>query len=57
MSDINRISYNPNVDVSKQAGGLCKITLRNTTHVSDRLLIVTTRFGYYRKSPSQYEHS
>ena len=35
MSNINRISNNPNVDISKQAGGLCKITLRNTPHVSD----------------------
>ena len=31
----NRISNNPNVDISKKAGGLCKITLRNTPHVSD----------------------
>ena len=36
MSNINRISNNPNVDISKLAGGLCKITLRNTTHVSDK---------------------
>ena len=36
MSNINRISNNPNVDISKQAEGLCKITLRNTTHVSDK---------------------
>ena len=36
MSNINRISNNPNVDISKQAGGLCKITLRNTPHVSDK---------------------
>ena len=36
MSNINRISHNPNVDISKQAGGLCKITLRNTPHVSDK---------------------
>ena len=36
MSNINRISNNPNVDMSKQAGGLCKITLRNTPHVSDK---------------------
>ena len=36
MSNINRISNNPNVDISKLAGGLCKITLRNTTNVSDK---------------------
>ena len=36
MSNINLISNNPNVDISKQAGGLCKITLRNTPHVSDK---------------------
>ena len=36
MSNINRISNNPNVDISKLAGGPCKITLRNTTHVSDK---------------------
>ena len=36
MSNINLISNNPNVDISKLAGGLCKITLRNTTHVSDK---------------------
>ena len=36
MSNINRISNNPNVDISKLAGGLCKITLRNTTDVSDK---------------------
>ena len=36
MSNINRISNNPNVDTSKQAGGLCKTTLRNTPHVSDK---------------------
>ena len=36
MSNINQISNNPNVDISKQAGGLCKITLRNTPHVSDK---------------------
>ena len=36
MSNINRISNNPNVDISRLAGGLCKITLRNTTHVSDK---------------------
>ena len=36
MSNINRISNNPNVDISKLAWGLCKITLRNTTHVSDK---------------------
>ena len=24
------------MDISKLAGGLCKITLRNTTHVSDK---------------------
>ena len=35
MSNINQISNNPNVDISKQAGGLCRITLPNTTHVSD----------------------
>ena len=33
MSNINLISNNPNVDISKLAGGLCKITLLNTTHV------------------------
>ena len=33
MSNINRISNNPHVDISNLAGGLCKITLRNTTHV------------------------
>ena len=36
MLNINLISNNPNVDISKLAGGLCKITLRNTTHVSDK---------------------
>ena len=36
MSNIKRISNNPNVDISKLAGGLCKITLRNTTNVSDK---------------------
>ena len=36
MSNINRISNNLNVDISKLAGGLCKIALRNTTHVSDK---------------------
>ena len=36
MSNINRISNNPNVDISRLAGGLCKITLRNTTHVSNK---------------------
>ena len=36
MSNINWISNNPKVDISKQAGGLFKITLRNTTHVSDK---------------------
>ena len=36
MSNINRVSNNPNADISKQAGGLCKITLRNTPHVSDK---------------------
>ena len=36
MSNINRISNNRNVDISKQAGDLCKITLRNTPHVSDK---------------------
>ena len=36
MSNINRISNNPNVDISNLAGGLCKITLRYTTHVSDK---------------------
>ena len=36
MYKINRISNNPNVDISKQAGGLCKITLHNTPHVSDK---------------------
>ena len=36
MSNINRISNNPNVDISKQAGGLCKITLGNTPHLSDK---------------------
>ena len=36
MSNINLISNNPNVDISKLAGALCKMTLRNTTHVSDK---------------------
>ena len=36
MSNRNRIPNNPNVDISKQAGGLCKIALRNTPHVSDK---------------------
>ena len=36
MYNINRISNNPNVDISKQAGGLCKVTLHNTPHVSDK---------------------
>ena len=36
MSNINQISNNPNVDISKQAGGLCKRTLCNTPHVSDK---------------------
>ena len=36
MSDINQISNNPNVDISKQEEGLCKIALRNTTHGSDK---------------------
>ena len=36
MSNINWISNNPNVDISKQAGGLCKIILRNTPRVSDK---------------------
>ena len=36
MSTINRISNNRIVDISKQVGGLCKIRLRNTPHVSDK---------------------
>ena len=36
MYNINRISNNPNVEISKQAGGLCKVTLHNTPHVSDK---------------------
>ena len=56
MSNINRISNNPNADISKQAGGLCKITLRNTPHVSDKANR-NCLIRYYRKSPSQSEHS
>ena len=36
MSNINRISKQPKCGYIKASRGLCKITLRNTTHVSDK---------------------
>ena len=56
MSNVNRISNNPNMDISKLARALCKITTV-TQHMRPIRLIVTVRFGHHRKSPSQSERS